>query len=261
MKKYLSTLFVLLGSAFLLMSCMTTPSNDIASTPVFTENTVPTEQYLRLFSDFNAYCGSAALGLSGPMTDVDKAIGTAMTDAMRYLAFNKGLAMEVRYSKTVDTDVLLTRFGSVSGGGTTDALLEECAHDAEIRNVTWYGGRIGVAVFAFLPGMNKENVPSNWRTGTPVMEGWNLAVGSYPSAGHSMREAIEGAIYRSARRLLDVDGRSLNVDVTFEGTDTDSYRNETFQISGNKFNSFTVFAFDYDPSTGYVYALTGSRKK
>ena len=228
---------------------------------MFREDASPTEQYLRLFNDFNAYSGSAALGISGPMADKDKAIGTATFDALRYLTFNRGLAMEVRYSKTIDTDRSLIRFGTVSGGGTSDALLEECAQDVEIRNITWYGGRIGMAVFALLPGMDQADVPSNWRNSTPVMEGWNLAVGTYPSTGHSMREAMEGAVYRSAKRLLDVDGRSVNVDVTLEGTDTDSYRNDTFQISGNRFNSFTVFAFDYDPSTGYVYALTGSKNK
>lgn len=261
MKTSLSLSILLLCITVLLTSCTTTTSEVAGTHPVFREDAAPTEQYLRLFSDFNAYCGSAVLGISGPMADKDKAIGTATFNALRYLTFNRGLAMEVRYSKTIDTDRSLIRFGTVSGGGTSDALLEECAYDVEIRNITWYGGRIGVAVFALIPGMDKANVPSNWRTVTPVMEGWNLSVGTYPSSGHSMREAIEGAVYRSAKGLLDVDERSVNVDVTLEGTDTDSYRNDTFQISGNKFNSFTVFAFDYDPSTGYVYALTGSRKK
>ena len=267
MKTLKPPIIILLCIMVLLTSCTTTPSEvtgpseATGTRPVFREDASPTEQYLRLFNDFNAYSGSAALGISGPMADKDKAIGTATFDALRYLTFNRGLAMEVRYSKTIDTDRSLIRFGTVSGGGTSDALLEECAQDVEIRNITWYGGRIGMAVFALLPGMDKAVVPSNWRTVTPVMEGWNLAVGTYPSTGHSMREAMEGAVYRSAKRLLDVDGRSVNVDVTLEGTDTDSYRNDTFQISGNRFNSFTVFAFDYDPSTGYVYALTGSKNK
>ena len=260
MKTSLSLSIILLCITVLLTSCTTTTSEVAVTRPLFREDAAPTEQYLRLFSDFNAYSGSAVLGISGPMADKDKAIGIATYDALRYLAFNRGLAMEVRYSKTIDTDRSLIRFGTVSGGGTSDALIEECAYDVEIRNITWYGGRIGVAVFALLPGMDKANIPSDWRTVTPVMEGWNLSVGEYPSSGHPMREAIEGAVYRSAKGLLDVDERSVNVDVTLEGTDTDSYRNDTFQISGNKFNSFTVFALDYDPSSGYVYALTGSRK-
>lgn len=248
--------------SLLFPSCLTfsKAEPEVSESPLFNTSSLPDEQYEALFDAFSSYSGRVALGISGPYSDKEKAIGKATEEALRYLAFHKGLAMEVRYSKSIDTDKNLNRFGTLSGGGTSDRLLDECSKEMKIENITWYGGRIGAAVFASLPGMEKAKIPSSWKTQVPVIEGWNTAVSSVSASGKSMQDAIESAIFRASRYLLDADESSVNVDVTLENTHKNGYENDTFQISGNRFRSFTVLALDYDPVSKKVYALVGSKK-
>lgn len=254
---------LLLTFILLFPSCMTFQSGEsgYGNDPVFSASSLPEEQYRALFDDFSSYSGSVALGISGPSENREKAIGKATEEALRYLAFNRGLAMEVRYSRSVNTSAGLNRFGTMSGGGTSDRLMDECASLMKIEKITWYGGRIGAAVFASVPGMERVDVPSDWRTRIPVKDGWNFAAASVSSSGKTMQDAIEGAIFRAAQYLLDADTGSVSVDVTLESTHKDGYENDTFQISGNRFSSFTVFALDYDSVSKQVYALVGSKNR
>lgn len=253
--------------ALILFSCILFPScmmlfrteESLPTTPVFGSSDLPSDQYIALFREFSSFSGAVAMGISGPSTDRDRAVGKATEEALRYLAYNRGMAMEVRYGRTVDTSSRTDRFGTLSGGGTSDRIMEECASEMKIEKISWYGGRIGAAVFVSRPGMKKLTIPSDWMSNTPDIAGWNTASGSVASDGLSMQDAIETAIYRAARSLLDEDDRSVSVNVTLENTSSSSYSNDTFQISGNRFSSFTVLALGYDPVSGKVHALVGSR--
>ena len=251
-------LFICTLLLIITISCATKASSE-DTTIEFYGSTPDWYQFKCLFDDFNSYKGSVALGISGPYSDKEEAIQAATDACLQMLAFNQGLAMEAKYSTITNTAQRANTFSSLVYGGTIDEYYTVAAASFEIVDVKWYGGKIGAAVFARLPGMTSLIYNTNWIEEIPNIKGWNTAVASSSDTYSNFSSAIEAATFRAAEALLNVDDTTINVDNTIEKATDTSYRKDAFSISGNKLQEFRVIAYQYDRESKKVYALVISR--
>lgn len=256
MKKILLILLI----ASLLVSCATTEEEKKGKDVNFGSNTPLSVQYNYIFDIYNGYGGSAAMGISGPYSNEDNAVFAATEECLQYLSFRNGLAMQVDASTIVNTKEDEFSFDSFIVSGTADRVYDVTAKEMEIREVVWCSGYVGSLVIATIPGMEKLHWNGDWTKKTPVIEGWNVAVGCSYATYADMRRAIEASTFRAAQELLSVDARSVMVDNTIVETDQSNYANDSYSINGNRFEQFTVLAYAYNEKEGKVYAMVASKK-
>jgi hypothetical protein len=217
--------------------------------------------YETLFSLFNGYRGSVCMGISGPEADKAKAVGIATERCLQYLAFYRGLAMQVNFGSIVDSDLKKAVNEYEIIGGTSDSVLLDAARDFEIIDVVWLGGKVGAVVFAKLPEMGGFwSVPHNWRNNAPEISGYNVVVATSEKSYSSIANAIEAATFRAAQALVDAHYGTVNVNNTIVESKDDHYRGDSYSIWGNRLEGFSVLAYEYDYEENRVYALAVSRK-
>lgn len=219
------------------------------------------KQYGALFSEYNKYNGRVAMGISGPYSNKEEAIAEATLNCVQMLSFYRGLAMQTDMSTTVgvhssDENV----FGSISFGGTSDTIFQKTAEDMEIVEILWFGGDIGVAVFATLPEM--EEIQWNYAWDNPVALDKNIIIASECSyeTYSKYKNAIEAATFCVAVKLTQIDQNSINVNNTLIETTTTTFQNQSYSISGSKLEGFTVVAYVFDQNSRKVYAVAAARK-
>ena len=221
------------------------------------------KQYGALFSAYNKYNGRVAMGISGPYAyaNLDDAIAQATYNCAQMLSFYRGLAIQTDMSTTIGVSSLSeNNFGSFSIGGTSDEIFQKTTEDMEIVEITWFGGNIGVAVFATLPEMREVNWNYSWEK--PKTEDQNLIIASECSYKNYSKyaNAIEAAAFSVAVKLAQIDQNSINVNNTLIETTEDSFQNQSYSISGSKLEGFTIVAFVYDQGSRKVYAVAAARK-
>lgn len=244
----------------LLVSCATTEARKEEKNVNFGSYTPLSEQYNYIFDIYNSYGGSAAMGISGPYSNRDNAVWAATKECLQYLSFRKGLAMQENASTIINTKEDEFTFDSLAFGGTADKVFEATAQEMEIKEVVWCNGNVGALVIATIPGMEKLKWSGDWTKKTPVIDGWNVAVGCSFATYSNMQRAIEASTFRAAQALLSIDSRSIMVDNTIVETTSEDYKNDSFSISGNRFEKFTVLAYAYNEKEGKVYAMVASKK-
>ncbi len=269
MKSFLATIMIiLLVSVFL--GCSTTeetasPSPEEKTSRVFNSSMSLSYELNTVFSKYNSYNGSVCLGVSGPVAGRYEAIKAATRNALQFLAFSQGLAMQTNSGAVIRTSADLEDFDADTFGGTADRIYEEAASRMEIEKVEWYADRIGAVVYARLPEMEMVNWSGeNWMEKTPVIEGYNVAVASSELVYSSAVTAIEAATFRVAQALLDVDRRTITVTNSKVETgleeDSSFYSKDMYTISGNRLEGFRVLSYYYDESTQKVFALGISKR-
>lgn len=214
------------------------------------------QEYDKLFSLFNSYGGSVCMGISGPVSDKNKAIEIATEKCVQYLAFYRGLAMQVDFGTVSDSTKNDASIEYSVIGGTVDSKITEVAEEFEIVNVQWLGGRIGAVVFARLPEMKTIKVVNQVLDDkTPKIKGRYVAVATSEISYSSFAEAIEAATFRVAQALIDIHVGTVNVSNNIVNTTESQYRGDSFSISGNRLEGFAVLAYEYSIEDNKVYAL------
>ena len=216
-------------------------------------------QYGTLFDEYNKYGGRVALGISGPYVNRENAIAAATLNCAQMLSFYRGLAMQTDMSSMTDDGIIYGEdFDSYTIGGTSDSIFQKTAAEMEIVEVIWFGGNIGAAVFATLPGMKEVGWNKSWNE--PDTDDDDRIIASDCSYGRyvSYKKAIEASVFQAAKELMQADKKGVNVNNTLLETTTRSYQNHSYSISGSKMKEFTVVAFRYGTQDGKVHALVAA---
>ena len=263
MKSIVKLAFLIVGTLFFLCSCVYTSNqqgkvdSNVSSAWYYRDY----QEYEKLFSLFNSYGGSVCMGISGPNSHKDKAIEIATERCVQYLAFYRGLAMQVDFGSVVDSTRTETAIEYNVIGGTADSKVSEAAEDFEIVDVQWLGGRIGAVVFARLPEMKKiKTVNHVLGSDTPKINGRYVAVATSEVRYSNFADAIEAATFRVAQALIDIHEGTVNVSNNIVNTTQDKYRGDSFSISGNRLEGFAVLAYEYNMEDNKVYALAVCNK-
>lgn len=248
----------MIATALLLsLCCCTTVSVGTSETGYYSSwNTQNAEEYEKLFSLFNSYGGSVCMGISGPQADKERAIEIATQKCVQYLAFTRGLAMQVNFGSVTNSgsEKIGLDYGVI--GGTSDALFNEVANEFEIVEVKWFGGKIGAAVFARLPGMaSVKKVGAVLNSKTPEIRGRYVAVATSEFSYSDFADAIEAATFRVAEALIHSHTGTINVSNNITETTTNQYKSDSYSISGNRLEGFAVLAYEYNIEENKVYAL------
>lgn len=218
-------------------------------------------EYDKLFSLFNAYGGSVCMGISGPYSDKNKAIAVATEKCVQYLAFYKGLAMQVDFGSVVVSSNNKTSVEHNVIGGTVNEKISEVVNEFEIVDVQWLGGKIGAVVFARLPEMGRiKSITKVLGRTIPSIDGKYVAVATSEVSYSSFADAIEAATFRVAQTLIDLHKGTVSVSNSIVDLETTKYRGDAYSISGNRLEGFAVLAFEYNVSDGKVYALAVCNK-
>lgn len=210
-----------------------------------------------LFDDYSAYKGSVCMGISGPYSNKTTAVSVATQNCLQILAFYRGLAVQTDYNSIIRSSEAEDLFSSDSFAGTVDSVYESVASEMEIVDVKWYGGCVGAVVFAKLPEM--KGVSSwkdcNWLEQVPELDGYYVAVATSDKTYSFLNSSIEAATFRTAQRLLDENKDTITVSVSNVETDSKSYNEDSYSISGNRISEFLILDYEYDALTNKVYAL------
>lgn len=263
MKRIVKLAFVIVSTLFFLCSCVYTSNQ-----PETVQTNVSSAWYYRdyqeyeeLFSLFNSYGGSVCMGISGPNSNQEKAIEIATQRCVQYLAFYRGLAMQVDFGSVVDSNRTNASIDYNVIGGTADSKVTEAAMDFEIVDIQWLGGRIGAVVFARLPEMKAiKTVNHVLGTDVPKIKGRYVAVATSEVQYSNFADAIEAATFRVAQALIDIHEGTVNVSNNIVSTTQDMYRGDSFSISGNRLEGFAVLAYEYNMEDNKVYALAVCNK-
>ncbi len=201
------------------------------------------------------------MGISGPNSSEDKAISIATEKCVQYLAFYRGLAMQVDFGTVVSSDRTDTSVEYSIVGGTVDSKISEVAEEFEIVDIKWLGGRIGAVVFARLPEMQMIKTVDKVLGGSvPEIKGRYVAVATSEVSYKNYADAIEAATFRVAQALIDKHSGTVNVSNNIVNTTETQYRGDSFSISGNRLEGFTVLAYEYNIEDNKVYALAVCNK-
>lgn len=255
--------FPALLTLILLCSCMTVSSSGENTDGYlhyeFNSSVPDSVQYEKLFDEYNKYGGRVALGISGPYVNKENAVAAATLNCVQMLSFYKGLAMQTDMSTiTNDGSSYRSDFDALTIGGTSDAIFQETAEEMIIVKVIWFGGNIGAAVFATLPEMKTVLWNLSWDEPESRSDAVIIAADCSYGRYTSYRKAIEASVFQAAKRLTQIDGKSVNVNNTLMDTTAERYQNHSYSISGNKLKDFTVVAFRYEAGEGKVYALAAA---
>ena len=263
MKRIVKLTLLIAGTLLLICSCVytSTQSGGDVTTVSSAWYYRDYQEYEKLFSLFNSYGGSVCMGISGPSSNKDKAIEIATERCVQYLAFYRGLAMQVDFGSVVDSNRTNASIEYNVNGGTADSKVIEAAKEFEIVDVQWLGGRIGAVVFARLPEMKKIKSVNNVLGGDiPKINGRYVAVATSEVQYSDFADAIEAATFRVAQALIDIHEGTVNVSNNIVNTTQDKYRGDSFSISGNRLEGFAVLAYEYNMEDNKVYALAVCNK-
>lgn len=220
------------------------------------------KEYEKLFSLYNSYGGEVCMGISGPYLedDKDKAIEVATAKCLQYLAFYRGLAVQVNFGSVNDSNLenAVVEYNVI--GGTSKERITDAAKDFEIIDIQWLGGKVGAVVFAKLPEMrNVKSVKGSIRNGVSEIKGYYQAIATSEISYTDFADAIEAATFRVAQALIDIHIGTVNVSnnivITKSNQNSSSYRGDSYSISANKLEGFSVLAYEYDIEENKVYAL------
>lgn len=227
-----------------------------ASTPV-------SVQLASVFDEYNRYRGSVCVGISGPYTSKSRAVKVATENCLQMLSYYVGIAMQAEYGHVVRSTGGVDHLDTTVFGGTSDEIYRQTAERMEIVDVKWYGGRIGAAVFATIPGMSAIawETTSDWMTRTPEVPGFHAVVSSSNRSYSDLPRAIEAATFRAAQAMLDTVATNVNVTYDIQTVRSDDYRRDLYSISGVRMDGFVVLRYGYDEQTGGVYALAVTKKR
>ena len=201
------------------------------------------------------------MGISGPSSSEKKAITIATEKCVQYLAFYRGLAMQVDFGTVVDSNRIDTSIEYSVIGGTADGKISEVAEEFEIVDIQWMGGRIGAVVFARLPEMSTiKTISKVLGDKIPNVTGRYVAVATSEGNYSHFTDAIEAATFRVAQALIDMHAGTVNVSNNIVSTTESQYRGDSFSISGNRLEGFAVLAYEYNIEDNKVYALAVCNK-
>lgn len=196
------------------------------------------------------------MGISGPNSDKDKAIEVATEKCVQYLAFYRGLAMQVDFGTVASSSGTSPSIEYNVIGGTADSMIIEVAEEFEIIDIRWLGGRIGAVVFARLPEMRTIKIANQvLDSEIPNINGRYVAVATSEQSYSNFADAIEAATFRVAQTLIDMHSGTVNVSNNIINTTETQYRGDSFSISGNRLEGFAVLAYEYNIEDNKVYAL------
>lgn len=196
------------------------------------------------------------MGISGPSSNEEKAIAAATEKCVQYLAFYRGLAMQVDFGTVSDSNMTDTSIEYSIIGGTANRKFSEVAKEFEIVDIQWLGGRIGAVVFARLPEMQIIRPIEQVLGGKiPSINGRYVAIATSEVSYSNFADAIEAATFRVAQALIDMHVGTVNVSNSIVSTTETQYRGDSFSISGNKLEGFAVLAYEYNIADNKVYAL------
>ena len=201
------------------------------------------------------------MGVSGPNPSREKAIELATERCVQYLAFYRGLAMQVDFGTVIDSTMEDTSIEYSVIGGTINEKLAEAIDDFEIVDIEWLGERIGAVVFARLPEMKTVKTVKNV-LGSPIpsINGFYVAVATSENSYSTFYDAIEAATFRVAQELVSVHNGTLTVVNSITNSTTENFRNDSYSISGNRLEGFSVLAYEYNIEENKVYALAVCKK-
>lgn len=263
MKKHWLLFTAALLVAVLLCSCATVNSvNDSEtadSSPAWKARF--SEEYGELFDLFNSYHGSVCMGISGTQTDRTAAIGIATENCLKYLSFYRGLAVQVDFGVVTEDGKKDKITDYMIAAGTSDKVVLDSAQDMEIVDVIWLGGKIGAVVFAKLPEMTGINyLDSGYYPGAvPSIPGYDVVLVSSEKTYSKFDDAIEAATFQAAKALVESHNKTINVSNTITETTESTYRNDSYSITGNRLDGFTVLAYYYNQEENKVYALAAAK--
>lgn len=209
-------------------------------------------EYKNLFSIFNSYQGSVCMGISGPYGDMEKAFEVATRRCLQYLAFYRGLAIQVDFGTVLGNGEKEQITNHSVIGGTSDSLFLDAAKDMEIVKAVWLGGRIGAVVFARLPEMERIR---NLKSSNSYNYGLISVLATSEKTYSSIADAIEAATFRAAQALIAECSSTVIVDNTLIEVTPENYRKDNYSISALKMEGFTVLSYEYNIEEDKVYAL------
>lgn len=233
------------------------------TTPVFDSTTPVSVQLGSVFDEYNGYQGSVCVGISGPYTSKSKAVSVATENCLQMLSYYVGIAMQAEYGHVVRTVKGIDHLDTTIFGGTSDEIYRQTAERMEIVDIRWYGGKIGAAVFATVPGMAriKWEETSDWMKRTPEVPGFHAVVASSNRSYADMVKAIEAATFRAAQAMLDTVASNINVTYDIQSVHHDQYMRDLYSISGVRMDGFVVLRYGYDEQSGSVCALAVTKKR
>ena len=235
----------------LLVSCA---SSHISGNPF---RITDADEYEKLFSVYNSYQGSVCMGISGPYEDKDKAMIVATGRCLQYLAFFRGLAVQVDFGSIVANGIeeKVTDYSVL--GGTSDSIYLETAKDMQIVKSLWFGGKIGAVVFARLPEMKRIRISKN---NADSVSGLVTVYATSEKTYSDFSDAIEAATFRAAQSLLAECSSTVNVDNTLIESKSDSFRKDSYSISALRIEGFTVISYEYSIEEDKVYAFVACKQ-
>lgn len=192
------------------------------------------------------------MGISGPYTNKEKAFNVAASRCLQFLAFYRGLAVQIDLGSTIDSNgsEMISDYSVV--GGTSDKLILETAKDMEIVETLWLGGKVGAVVFARVPEMKSIRFPKD---ASSFRFGYVSAYATSEKTYSSFVDAIEAATFRASQALLSSCISTVIVDSSFVEATSEHYSKTSFSISGLKMKGFTVLSYEYNPEERKVYAF------
>lgn len=218
------------------------------------------EEYEALFDLFNSYHGSVCMGISGAQTDRTAAIGIATENCLKYLSFYRGLAVQVDFGIVTEEGKKDKITDYMVAAGTSDKNVLDAANDMEIVDVVWLGGKIGAVVFAKLPEMIGFDYPGIIPGTFPSIPGYNVVSVSSEKTYSKFDDAIEAATFQAAKALVEAHNKTINVSNTITETTETTYKNDSYSITGNRLEGFTVLAYYYNKEENKVYALAAAKQ-
>ena len=202
------------------------------------------------------------MGISGPYNDRTIAIAVATQKCLQYLAFYRGLAMQVDFGSVVDSDSgeAITDYRIV--GGTSDSILHGAEKDCEIVDVVWLGGSVGAVVFARVPEMKQLKIPFQLSDNTaPYIPGYAVAYATSERSYSSFADSIEAATFRAAQALLSKTTSSVNVNNMLIETTESKYKADKYAITGNRLEEFTVLMNTMLRKTKFTHWPSAGRRR
>jgi len=165
------------------------------------------------------------MSISGPSSNKENAIALATEKCVQYLAFYRGLAMQVDFGTVADSSKTKTSIEYNVIGGTADRKISEVSDEFEIVDIQWLGGRIGAVVFARLPEMKTiKSIDNILGSKVPNIKGRYVAVAT------------------SELSYANLDTNSLGgfADVSY--------------WSSSEYSNYTYYAWGQDFNSGYQYS-------